>query len=481
MYDHDYEHLDGLALASLLERGETTPEELMACAIRLARERAPALNALCYEQYDASLELARHWEKRGAFAGIPFLLKDSGLASTRFASSIGSRLFNDTRYERDATLTHRFDRAGLIPFARSTVPELCMAPTTEAVRNGGPTRNPWDPGRSAGGSSGGAAAAVAAGIVPLAHGSDGGGSIRIPASCCGLFGLKPSRGRVPMGPLRGEGWGGLAVDGVLSRSVRDTAAALDAVSGYESGAPYGPPPNSTSLNSVLGKDFARPLRILVWKGSLNDAGLAPECVAAVEHTAQLCASLGHELSDGAPPATLDYEAFIDAHTQVLAANIVLSVDQRLAVLKRNLRDDDLEPAILDGYTFGKSISAGQYASAINRFHAIGRIMDACFAEHDIILTSTLAQLPAPLGMLDMQGSFREFRQRVSTYSTFLTIVNASGQPAASVPTYWTQDHLPVGSQIIGRFGREDMLVQLASQFERSGHWQPALQRTKEPR
>src|SRR6218665_3349115 len=209
---------------------------------------------------------------------------------------IGSRLFEDTRYAQDATLVARFEAGGFIAFARTTVPELCMAPTTEALRNGGPARNPWDRGRSAGGSSGGAAAAVAAGIVPIAHGSDGGGSIRIPAACCGLFGLKPSRGVVPMGPLRGEGWGGLAVDGVLSRTVRGTAAAIEAVAGIERGAPYAAPALARSLRSAVG-DAPRRLRIGVWRAAFAGIDIAPECVEAVDATAGLCRALGHEVID----------------------------------------------------------------------------------------------------------------------------------------------------------------------------------------
>lgn len=471
MQDHEYEKLDGLGLAALLRAGEVTSQELMASAIRLARQRAPALNALSYEQYEASMAVAAAWKPRGAFEGIPFLLKDSGLASTRLPSSLGSRLFDDMRYTRNATLVDRFEAAGFIPFARSTVPELCMAPTTEALRNGGPTHNPWDAGRSAGGSSGGAAAAVAAGIVPVAHGSDGGGSIRIPASCCGLFGLKASRGLVPMGPFRGEGWGGLAVDGVLSRTVRDTAAAMDAIAGAEPGAPYvGPVFEKTFLASV-DEGLTRPLRIGVWRRPFGDLTLAPECVAGLEATARLCASLGHEIVEMDPPA-FDYDGFVDAHADVLAANIVLSVDARLKVLGRALRDDDLEPAIRDGYDMGRSVSAAVYAAAINRFHAIGRLMDDCMKGVDVLMTPGLVQLPAPLGELAMTGSFVDFRRRMGRYSTFFALINASGQPAASLPTYWTANRLPVGTQIVSRLGRDDLILQLAAQIEATGTWQP---------
>ncbi|QGZ56375.1 amidase [Paraburkholderia acidiphila] len=476
MRDYEYLELDGVALSELLAKGETSSDALLTCAISIAKHVNPALNAICYPDYEASMALARNGSRGGVFRGIPFLLKDSGLASARLDSKLGSSLFDSIKYAADSTLVARFEDAGLIPFARTTVPELCMAPTTEATQNGGPTRNPHDFSRSAGGSSGGAAAAVAAGIVPVAHGSDGAGSIRIPASCCGVFGLKPSRGRVPMGPYRGEGWAGLAVDGVISRTVRDTAAVLDAVSGFEPGAPYCAPPLSRPLTDVVNKPFDRPLRIAVWKEPLNGIALAPECAAAVDATAQLLRDLGHEVEYLPAPSGLDYESFVADHIRVLAANIVLSVDARLNMLGRRLRDGDLEPAILDGYELGKSVPASQYAAAVARFHSLGRLLDVPFERFDIVLTSTLAQLPAELGTLTMNGTFTVLREKVSRYSTYLAILNASGQPAASVPTYWTEHGLPVGSQLIGRYGREDLIVQLASQLESTGSWQPARRR-----
>lgn len=469
MRDTEYQSLDGLALADLLARREVSPEDLMACAIKLARERAPALNALCYERYEESLDVARTWQPRGAFGAIPFLLKDSGLAHVRFPSSIGSRLLNDTPYARNATLADRFEAAGLIPFARTTVPEFCMAPTTEAARNNGPTRNPWDPTRSSGGSSGGAAVAVATGIVPVAHGSDGGGSIRIPAASCGVYGLKVSRGRVPMGPFRGEGWGSLATDGVLSRSVRDTAAALDAIAGYEPGAPYTAPPAPLSYLKGLAEPPRR-LRIALWREAWNGVPVAPECVAAVERAAMLCRELGHEVIDSAPP-DIEYEAFVLAHANVLASNIVLSVDTRLGMTGQALRDDDLEPALRQGYEYGKTLSAAQYIGCVNRFHAIGRVLEGYMEGYDAILTPSLTQLPLKLGVLSTaKGSFMDFRRQVGAYGTFSAAFNASGQPAASLPLSWTDEGLPVGVQVVGHYGREDVVLALSAQLETAQPW-----------
>ena len=465
-----YRSLDGLAMADLVRRGQVRPQDLMECAVALAKERGSALNAISYERYEESCGLAESWVPHGVFQGIPFLLKDSGLASTRFPSSLGSRLFNDTRYAADATLVQRFDQAGFIPFARTTVPELCMAPATEAVRNGGPTLNPLNVDLSTGGSSGGAAAAVAAGVVPIAHGSDGGGSIRIPAACCGLYGLKPSRGRVPIGPFRGEGWGGLATDGVLSRSVRDTAAAMDVISGYEIGAPYAAPsaPKISFLDS-LEQPFGRPLRVGVWREAWNGITVAPECLLAVDHAVSLCKALGHQVID-TPLPEMDFEAFRIAHTNVLAANVVISVDAKLALLKRALADDDLEPAILSGYEQGQKVLASDYVKAINLFHSTSRIMASAISGFDVILTPTLTGLPAKLGEFAHKGCFSDFREKVAHYATFLAIVNASGQPAASLPLYWTSGGLPVSIQLIGAFAREDVVLRLSAQLERAAPW-----------
>jgi amidase len=476
MNEREYIQYDAVGLADLLASGQVTPAELMECAIRLASSVGAAYNAICLPEYDAARSLARQWKQTGPFSGVPFLLKDSGLPSRRLKSTIGSNLFSGIEHEIDATLCQRFETAGLLAFARTTVPELCMAPATEAKANGGPTLNPHDRTRSSGGSSGGAAVAVASGIVPLAHASDGGGSIRIPASCCGVFGLKPSRGRVPMGPLRGEGWGGLATDGVLSRTVRDTATALDAVGGYEAGAPYASPVGAPLVGFVL-RPFERALRIKVWRDPLIGLELAPDCAAALERATQLFTSLGHVVQSARASAELQYERFVQAHTRVLAANLALAVDSRLAARKRALAAEDLEEAMLDGYEFGQAITAKQYAADIATFHSIGRALDRCFVDCDLILTSTLSRLPAQHGELAMRGSFVDFRETVARYSTHLAIVNASGQPAANLPLYWTEAGLPVGVQIIAPFGREDLLVQFASQVEATGLWQPSVLRT----
>ncbi len=465
----DYSSLDGLALASLLHKGETSAFELMTIAVRLARERAMPLNALSCQRFDEALEIARAAQLTGPFGGLPFLLKDSGLASRRLPSSMGSRMFRDTQFSFDSTLVERFESAGFIAFARTTVPELCMAPTTEAVANGGPTLNPWDPARSPGGSSGGSAVAVALGVVPIAHGSDGGGSIRIPASCCGVFGLKPSRGLMPMGPARGEGWGGLATDGVLTRTVRDTAAVLDAIAGADPGAPYAAPRKPASYLTNLERPFDRPLRIAKWVSTWNDIPVDPDCLAAVEMAERLLTRNGHEVAD-VPPPEIDFDGFANALIDVIAANAVVAIETVAGGKPSKQWGGLLEPAMLGAYQHGKTLGAADYVSAIARFHQIARAMEQYMRGFDLLLTPTLTQLPVKLGTLSMNDDFRTFRLKGARYTMFLAIINASGQPAASVPLYWSAQGIPAGIQLVGRFGDEDRVLRASAELERSSPW-----------
>lgn len=465
----EYITYDGLALGQLLRQGEVSPRDLLECAITIASQVNPKLNALCYPRFDAARADADNATLKGTFGALPFLFKDVGLSSTLLPTSVGSRLLAGTHSEIDSTLATRFLKMGFMPFARTTVPEFGMAPTTEAIQNGGPTRNPWDITRSSGGSSGGAAVAVATGIVPIAHGSDGGGSIRIPASCCGLFGLKPSRGMVPCGPMRGEGWGSLTIDGVLTRTVRDTAATMDGIAGMEPGAPYASPARPASYLTSLEDPFPRPLRIIKWREAWNDIAVAPECVAAVNHAEALLTSLGHEVVE-LPLPQIEFSQFIESMVNVMAASVRLSVNAILQTRPGINLSEMLEPAILDAYRIGESISAETYGQAINRFHAIGYQMEAYMTGYDYSLTPTLTQLPAKLGYLSMDDDFRSFRRKIANYTTFLAIVNASGQPSANVPLYWTEASLPVGVQLIGHFGDEGGLLRLAASLEQVAPW-----------
>jgi amidase len=468
----DYRALDGVALSEALQRREIAPAQAMDLAIEAAEAVDRHCNAITYPRYDAArAEAAQKDTKPGAFHGVPFLLKDSGLPATDLPSSIGSRLFEETRYTGDATLVQRFRDAGFINFARTTVPEFCMAPTTEARRNGGPTRNPFDLSRSAGGSSGGAAVAVAAGVVPVAHGSDGGGSIRIPASCCGIYGLKPSRGLVPMGPFRGEGWGGLACDGVLSRSVRDTARVLDLVGGMEPGAPYASPGWNTGFETLVQALPATPMRIGLWRDPFGQP-VETSCIEAVEAAAEECRALGHEIEEISPPS-FDYDAFIGAIITIMSVNVTQSVETKLAQENRPPREDELEPALLDAFHRGQETPAADYVRAINLVHATGRMMDRMMGGCDLLLSPSLTSPPVKLGTISTDvPDFAAFRRKAGELTAFLAVINASGQPAASLPL-WRHEGLPVGVQVTGRFGRDDQVLALSAQLEQADLWRQA--------
>ncbi|MBP1887051.1 amidase [Sinorhizobium mexicanum] len=465
----EYSTRDGLDLAKLLYLREVSPRELMDCAINAADAVNPRFNAFCFPRYEQALEEASNAPLRGRFGALPFVFKDSGLAADRHRGSIGSRLFANSLSTSNSTLAERFARDGFISFGRTTVPEMCMAPTTEALQNGGPTRNPWVPSRSAGGSSGGAAVAVATGVVPIAHGSDGGGSIRIPAACCGVYGLKTSRGLVPHGPVKGEGWGGLAVHGVLTRTVRDSAAALDGIAGAEPGAPYAAPSRPGSYLDEIDRRFDRPLKIAKWTSGWNGVVIAPDCLAALDTAERELITLGHEVVE-APLPELDYSAFIEALIDVLCANAAMSVKDFLTTSPKDGWQDLLEPAILDACLLGTEMPATRYVAAINTFHRVGRILDAYLANYDFVISPTLTSPPLPLGELSMEGDFRTFRRKAARYTMFLALLNASGQPAANLPLYRNRDGLPIGVQLIGRFGTDAEVLRLSAHLERQAGW-----------
>lgn len=469
MFCNNYEQYDGVALAAHLRSAEVTPLELMDAAIDRARTRALPLNAICFPRFSDSIARARATPLQGTFGGIPFLLKDSGLASPLIPTGAGSQLFKGTETSISSTLAKRFERAGLIPFARTTVPELCMAPTTEALANGGPTLNPWDQTLSPGGSSGGAAVAVATGVVPIAHASDGGGSIRIPASCCGVFGLKPSRGLIPCGPARGEGWGGLATDGVISRTVRDTAAALDEIAGYEPGAPYAAPSKPHSFLETLNAPFERPLRIAKWSDAFNGLPVDQACLDAVRFAEEALIGMGHEVTP-VPPPSLDYGMFLTSLIDVLATNAAVTIDSFVKGAPRHKWDHLLEPAILDAYRLGQALPAFSYVNAINFFHRCSRVITEFMQGFDLVLTPTLTRPPVKLGELSMAEDFKTFRRKVSGYTPFLAVINASGHPASSIPLYWTENSIPIGVQLIGHFGDEATLLKTSAALEAIHPW-----------
>lgn len=466
-----YEQCDAVGLAELIGRGETTPEELLEEAIRRVESLNPKINAVTMLQEGVARRLIAEGLPDGPLKGVPFLLKDLGAEAVDFPSNNGSRLFADTRYAQDSSIYARLKAAGLVTFARTTAPEGGIGVATEAAVYGGPTRNPWNLGRTPGGSSGGAGAAVAAGIVPAAHGSDGGGSVRIPASCCGLFGFKPTRARLPDGPYAGEGWAGMAIDGFLTRSVRDSAVLLDATQGPDLGAPYVAPLLKGTFTGALGWN-GKGLKIAFSTTSLTRKAIDPECRAAVERAAKLLESLGHHVEEALPAA--DTRGMMEAWTRIVACGTALSVDSAVRKRGRQLAEGEIEGVARGAIAYARTLSGADYLEAVGKVHAYGREMAAFFGKYDMLLTATLAEPPAAIGRFDHRTEdYVDYRMgpgRVFDYSPFTAAFNASGQPAASLPLHWTADGLPVGVHLAAAFGGDELLMGLCARIEEAAPW-----------
>jgi amidase/6-aminohexanoate-cyclic-dimer hydrolase len=476
----EYESYDALGLADLVRRKEVKPDELLDEALARCERVNPKINAVVNAVPEKARALIAAGLPDGPFAGVPFLLKDLGCEAVGYPTHMGSRLYANYQWTFDSEIYLRMRRSGLVAFGRTTSPELGVSPVTEAVVYGGPTRNPWNLERTSGGSSGGSGAAVAAGIVPMAHGSDGGGSIRIPAACCGLFGLKPTRARLPDGPAVGEGWGGMAIDGFLSRSVRDTAAALDACQGADLGAPYWAPPVARPYMEEI-KSPPKRLRVALCRTTYTGEPIHADCAAAVDSAAKLCAGLGHQIVEAKP--SFDFEKVTRAWTDVVACGTALSVKLRTQALGRPPGKDDLEPAILDACAVAKSIAGADYLAAVNLVHATGRLFARFMQDYDIFLSATLAEPPAKVGRFAMSNpDFLDYRlgpKGTIRYSPFTSLFNISGQPAASIPLHWSKDGLPIGVHVAARFGDEPTLLKLAAQLEQARPWfdkRPSLPR-----
>jgi amidase/6-aminohexanoate-cyclic-dimer hydrolase len=474
MRHEEYGSYDGLGLAQLVRTKQVTPEELLALALDRAGATDEQIAAIVYLQADRARRAIAAGLPNGPFTGVPFLIKDLGCEAVDFPTCMGSRLYRDYRYHVDCELFIRLERAGLVTFARTTSPEFGIGPTAEGAAYGRPTRNPWNLERVAGGSSAGSGAAVAAGIVPIAEGSDGGGSVRIPASSCGLFGLKPTRARLPDGPSAGEGWAGMAIDGFLTRSVRDSAALLDATHGPDLGAPYYAPPLRGSLLHSIATP-PRPLRIAYSMLSFTGDPVHPDCRAAVAHTADLCARLGHEMVEADPK--IDIHRFMRAWTLIVACGTELTVRSRLAELDRPLAPGDLDGVTRGAVALGRTISGSEYLEAVGTVHAIGRQTAGLFAGKlgfDMLLTATLAEPPAVIGRFRPDNDdFLDYRMGptgVLAYSPFTALANGTGQPAMSVPLYWNGDGLPIGTHFMAPSGDEALLLQLAAQLEAADPW-----------
>jgi amidase len=462
----EYRSLDATAMADLVRRGEASPLELLDMAIGRTEEVNPRVNAVVLKHYEMAREAINAGLPDGPLKGVPFLLKDLGVALKGTVTTEGSRLFKDQSFDYDSTLVERYKKAGLVTFGKTNSPEFGSSPSTESQLFGD-TRNPWNLEHSAGGSSGGAAAAVAAGIIPAAHASDGGGSIRIPSSACGLFGLKPTRGRVPMGPGSYETRAGCSAMHVVSRSVRDSALLLDISQGAALGDPYAAPhrerPYTEELSRAPGK-----LRIALMTAPIIPIPVDPQCVVAAEKAAQLCASLGHSVEIASP--TLDVEALYAAFGMVGNVLVANKVGKREEVLGRAAREDELEKINWVNRRAGDKTSAIEYSRGRNTLHQASRRLAQFMQSYDVILSPTMALLPPKLGVLTLNQEFESFMMAAAAASAFTGLYNMTGQPAMSVPLHWSDTGLPVGVQFTGRFGDEGTLFRLAAQLEQAAPW-----------
>lgn len=462
---------DATHLASLVATGAASPDELLDEALARVAALNPALNAVVLMQEDVARKAIRDGLPEGPFKGVPFLIKDLSAEAIDFPTHSGSNLLKNTRYTYDSEIYRRMRATGVVTFGRTTSPEGGVGPVTEAAVYGGPTRNPWDVTRTSGGSSGGAGAAVAAGIVPMAHGSDGGGSVRIPASSCGLFGFKATRARFPDGPASGEGWGGMAIDGFLSRSVRDNAAMMDACAGPDLGAPYVAP----AMEMTYGAAIARPprrLRVGLCDTTFTGGAIDPECRIAVEKTGMILADLGHEVTPACPNA--DHIGMMHAWTRIVACGTALWIGKTLEGMGRGMQQGDVQGIAASAVEFARGISGAEYLAAVNKVHAYGREMAAAFADYDILLSATLAEPPAAVGRFnherDDYENYRVGAGGVFEYSPFCAVFNASGQPAATVPMHWTAEGLPVGVHLAAPFGADAELIAVCAQLEQAAPW-----------
>ncbi len=463
----EYGNYDALGLAELIAQKQVKPEEVLEAAIERIEATNPKINAVVQKQYDDARAVIAAGLPNGPLRGVPYLLKDLYTWQKGARVGNGSRIYDAFVADHDFTLVERYKAAGLVILGRTNTPEFGLNAATEPVVNG-PTRNPWNLGRSAGGSSGGAAAAVAAGMVPAAHGTDGGGSIRIPAANCGVFGLKPNRARNPAGPDVGEGWSGLACGHAITRTVRDSAAFLDASSGPAAGDPYWAPPPSRPFLLEVGDEPGK-LRIAVMKKAVGDIPVHPECINGVEAAAKLCADLGHHVDEAAPD--FDFAALRWAMGVIMAANLRNALDFRLEALKREQRQGDVERITELWAEQARKMTARDYARAIVIVHGVGRRFGAFFRDHDLLLSPTVAEPPLPLGSTDMMGNDLDaYNERLFRLIPFTPQFNVSGGPAASLPLHWTADGLPVGIQLGADFGNEALLFRVAAQLEAARPW-----------
>ncbi len=481
----EYARYDATSLAELIARGEVTAAELLEAALECADALNPRINAINIPMTEIGRARAGS-ALSGPFAGVPFLIKDIHQDYAGVPTTAGCHALRNWKPECHAKVVARFLAAGLVIFGKTATPEFALKARTES-RLFGATRNPWDLSRTPGGSSGGAAAAVAAGIVPMAGASDGGGSIRIPASFCGLFGLRPSRGRVPAGPRDGEIWEGASGDHVLTRSVRDSARMLDAIAGADTGAPFIIAPPTLPYAEEIRRDPGR-LRIGFCTRSPLGTPVHSECIAAVENTAQLLASLGHEVEPAEP--AIDGNALAHCYFMLYFGNVAASLAEARKLTGASEREFEPDTRVLA--LLGRGVRSGDYVALRRQWNLFARALGEFHSRCDLYLTPTVALPPARIGELEhspiqkalthivlalragkllwKSGIVERIAREELQRTPFTQLSNLTGTPSMSVPLHWSADGLPVGVQFIARCGDEATLFRLAAQLEQARPW-----------
>jgi amidase len=461
----EYMKHDALSLAELVRRREVSAAELLETAISRADAVNPQLNAIVLKHYDMAREAIKHGLPEGPLTGVPFLVKDLFIEMQGTVTTNGSCFLKERVASSDSTIATRYRQAGLVTFGKTHSPEMGSAPSAE-TRLWGQTLNPWNLALSPGGSSGGSAVAIAAGIVPAANATDAGGSIRIPASLTGLFGLKPTRGRVPLGPARFEGGGGIATLHAITRSVRDSAALLDAASGAEPGALYGVPFPINAL-AATGRDPGR-LRIAVSMKGMSDGTLTDACRSAAEDAAKKCEALGHEVEYA--DAELDREQYRRARNVLLSSTMTGAITGLQRLLGREAGPDDFEPATWKLYEQGLNVRGHEVLWAREVMFTLHRQTTQFMRRYDVVLSPSLQAGAPPVGSLNSLDASPEAAERIERYIAYTLLYNMTGQPSMSVPLYWTVDGMPIGALFTGRFGAEETLFSLAAQLEKAHPW-----------
>ena len=467
MHFPEYTSLEALALAGLIEKKEIHPKEVLEAAIDRIERANPYLNAVIMKMYDRAFEQIEKGLPRGPFTGVPFLLKDLTAQYGGVPTGSGSCLLKQIISKTHSGLTQRYLDAGLVILGKTNTPELGMSGTTES-RASGPCRNPWNLAKSPGGSSGGSGAAVASGMVPMAHGTDTGGSIRNPASNCGLFGLKPTRSRIPMGPDLAEPDAGLSVMHALTRTVKDSAALLDATAGPLTGDPWMAPFPKHPFVREVGNAPGR-LKIALHFTAHHDVAIDSQCVLAAERAAQLCQDLGHVVQEAKPH--MDGERAIDISRITWAVGVLDTVSAAYRTLGQKPDGTGLEWITWELAQKGMEVSALDYHRAIQAIHEMGRDVARFFESYDVVLSPVLSRPPWPLDEYENRYTGpNSYIRTVFDYSPFAWPYNYSGQPAMSLPLHQTPDGLPVGVMFAGRYGDEATLFRLAGQLEQAAPW-----------